>query len=105
MEHLAGVHGRLSSVIVTTPQAVALADVVKCVSFTRTVNLRVLGLVENMSGYACPCCGEVQNVFSSGGGQAMAEQEKLEFLGRLPVDTELVSVLDAGQDVLAKYGQ
>ncbi|KDR85419.1 hypothetical protein GALMADRAFT_52026 [Galerina marginata CBS 339.88] len=99
MEHLAGVHSRLSAVIVTTPQAVALMDAMKCLSFTRAVNLPVLGLIENMSGYACPCCGEVSNVFSTGGGSEMARKESLRFLGSLPVDTELVSVLDGGVTV------
>jgi len=81
---------------VTTPQAVALMDAMKCLSFTRAVNLPVLGLIENMSGYVCPCCGEISNVFSTGGGAEMARREELRFLGRLPVDTELVSVLDGG---------
>ncbi|KAF7307114.1 Cytosolic Fe-S cluster assembly factor CFD1 [Mycena indigotica] len=94
LEHMAPLHSRLSSVIVTTPQAVALMDAMKCLSFTRAVNLRVLGLIENMSGYVCPCCGEVSNVFSTGGGEAMANREGLEFLGNLPIDTELVSLLD-----------
>jgi len=97
MEHLAPVHSRLSAVIVTTPQAVALMDAMKCLSFTRTVNLPVLGLIENMSGYVCPCCGEVSNVFSVGGGKEMARREGLTFLGSLPVDTELVGVLDGGE--------
>ena len=97
MEHLAGIHSRLSAVIVTTPQAVALMDATKCLSFTRAVNLSVLGLIENMSGYVCPCCGEISNVFSTGGGVEMARKEELRFLGTLPVDTELVSVLDGGQ--------
>ncbi|KAG9080586.1 cytosolic Fe-S cluster assembly factor cfd1 [Ceratobasidium sp. UAMH 11750] len=95
MEHLAPVHNRLSAVVVTTPQAVALADAVKGVSFTRTVNLPVLGVIENMSGYACPCCGEVTNVFSKGGGKSMAEREKVHFLGGLPIDTQLVELLDS----------
>jgi len=95
LEHMAPVHSRLSAVIVTTPQAVALMDAMKCLSFTRTVNLPVLGLIENMSGYVCPCCGEVSNVFSTGGGQEMARQEELTFLGSLPIDTELVTLLDA----------
>ncbi|KAF8913077.1 cytosolic Fe-S cluster assembling factor CFD1 [Gymnopilus junonius] len=107
MEHLAGVHSRLSAVIVTTPQAVALMDAMKCLSFTRAVNLPVLGLIENMSGYACPCCGEVSNVFSTGGGAEMARKEGLRFLGSLPVDTELVSLLDGGQEgelgLLSRY--
>ncbi|KAJ8521994.1 hypothetical protein ONZ45_g1384 [Pleurotus djamor] len=101
MEHLAPVHGRLSAVVVTTPQAVALLDAMKCLSFTRAVNLPVLGLIENMSGYVCPCCGEVSNVFSTGGGQDMARREQLPFLGSLPVDTELVTLLDAPDAAIA----
>jgi len=98
MEHLAPVADRMSSIIVTTPQAVALADAAKCLSFTRAVSLPVLGLIENMSGYACPCCGEISNVFSTGGGKAMAEREGLRFLASLPVDTELVTLLDAAAE-------
>ena len=97
MEHLASLHLRLSAIIVTTPQAVALMDAMKCLSFTRAVNLPVLGLIENMSGYACPCCGEINNIFSTGGGEEMARKEQLRFLGRLPMDTELVTLLDGGQ--------
>lgn len=94
---MAPIHSRLSAVIVTTPQAVALLDAMKCLSFTRTVSLPVLGVIENMSGYVCPCCGEVSNVFSTGGGEAMANREGLLFLGSLPIDTELVTLLDAAQ--------
>jgi hypothetical protein len=97
LEHLAPIHARLSAVIVTTPQAVALLDAMKCLSFTRTVNLPVLGLIENMSGYVCPCCGEISNVFSTGGGEDMARREELLFLGSLPVDTDLVTLLDAAE--------
>jgi len=110
MEHLAPLHSRLSAVIVTTPQAVALLDAMKCLSFTRAVNLPVLGLIENMSGYVCPCCGEVSNVFSTGGGEEMAKREGIPFLGRMPLDPELVTVLDAADgggssEVMAKYRQ
>ncbi|KZV98985.1 hypothetical protein EXIGLDRAFT_762986 [Exidia glandulosa HHB12029] len=101
MEHLAPVADRMSAIIVTTPQAVALADAAKCLSFTRAVSLPVLGLIENMSGYVCPCCGEVSNVFSTGGGQGMARREGLTFLGSLPVDTELVTLLDAAEGAQA----
>lgn len=97
LEHLAPVHSKLSAVIVTTPQAVALLDAIKCLSFTRTVKLPVLGLIENMSGYVCPCCGEISNVFSTKGGEEMARREGLTFLGALPVDTELVTLLDAAE--------
>ncbi|KAI0639547.1 P-loop containing nucleoside triphosphate hydrolase protein [Trametes polyzona] len=97
VEHMAPVHARISAVIVTTPQAVALLDAMKCLSFTRATNIPVLGLVENMSGYVCPCCGEISNVFSTGGGEEMARREGLTFLGSLPVDTELVTLLDAAE--------
>lgn len=97
LEHLSPIHSKLSAVIVTTPQAVALLDAMKCLSFTRTVSLPVLGLIENMSGYVCPCCGEISNVFSTGGGEEMAKREGLRFLGSLPVDTELVTLLDAAE--------
>jgi hypothetical protein len=97
IEHLSPVHSRLSGIVVTTPQAVALLDAMKCVSFARTVSLPLLGVIENMSGYACPCCGEISNVFSTGGGESMAKKEKIPFLGTLPIDTELVTLLDAAE--------
>ena len=99
MEHLTPLlpSNRVSSIIVTTPQAVALSDALKCVSFTRATSLPVRGLIENMSGYVCPCCGEISNVFSTGGGEEMARRESLTFLGSLPVDTELVTLLDAAE--------
>ncbi|TFK94412.1 P-loop containing nucleoside triphosphate hydrolase protein [Polyporus arcularius HHB13444] len=97
VEHMAPVHDRVSAVIVTTPQAVALLDAMKCLSFTRATALPVLGLIENMSGYVCPCCGEISNIFSTGGGEEMARRENLTFLGSLPVDTELVTLLDAAE--------
>jgi MinD-like ATPase involved in chromosome partitioning or flagellar assembly len=105
IEHLAPLHSRLSSVIVTTPQAVALLDALKCLSFTRTVSLPVLGLIENMSGYVCPCCGEISAVFSTGGGEDMARREGLPFLGALPVDTELVTLLDAAEPDEGEEGE
>lgn len=97
LEHLAPVHSKLSAIIVTTPQAVALLDAIKCLSFTRAVKLPVLGLIENMSGYVCPCCGEISNIFSTKGGEEMAKREGLTFLGALPVDTELVTLLDGAE--------
>lgn len=96
MEHMAGVRDKLNGVIVTMSSGVALMDAMKCWSFTQAVQLPVLGLIENMSGYVCPCCGEVINAFSVGGGREMAHREGLRFLGSLPVDSGLVDVLDSG---------
>lgn len=70
----------------------------KCLTFTRTVGLSVIGVIENMSGFVCPCCGEISNIFSTGGGVQLARNEGLTFLGSLPVDTELVSVLDGAAE-------
>ncbi|KAG8956132.1 cytosolic Fe-S cluster assembly factor cfd1 [Tulasnella sp. 419] len=104
----------ISAILVTTPQAVALSDAIKSLSFARTVAipsapgstelkpLPMLGIIENMSGYACPCCGEVTNVFSKGGGEDMAKKEGVQFLGRLPIDTELVDLLDDPRGVKEK---
>ncbi|KAF8592520.1 cytosolic Fe-S cluster assembling factor CFD1 [Ramaria rubella] len=105
MEHLASLQApsRLSAVLVTTPQVVALTDAMKCLSFTRAVSLPVLGLIENMSGFVCPCCGDVTNVFSTGGGEEMARRENVPFLGALPIDTQLVDLLDCGGEHVAQF--
>jgi Mrp family chromosome partitioning ATPase len=85
------------AVIVTTPQDVALADVRKSINFCRTIQLDMLGLVENMGPFACPCCGKSISLFKSGGGQATATQMEVPFLGSLPFDPNVVKVFDAGQ--------
>lgn len=79
---------RLAAVIVTTPQAISTSDVRKELTFCKKVGLPVLGVVENMAGYICPCCGEVTNVFSKGGGQIMAQEWGVLFLGSVPLDGE-----------------
>lgn len=79
---------KLGAVIVTTPQAISTADVKKELTFCRKVGLKVLGVVENMAGYVCPCCGEVTNVFSKGGGEIMAKEWGVKFLGSVPLDGE-----------------
>ncbi|BGO95170.1 hypothetical protein NBRC10512_004159 [Rhodotorula toruloides] len=95
----------LSSVLVSTPQALSLLDVSKELSFVRRTHLPLLGLIENMSGYVCPHCGDVVGVFGQGGGEDFCrrEEEKRErgeveqgcrFLGRVPIDRELVGLLD-----------
>ncbi|KAG0258439.1 Guanosine-diphosphatase [Actinomortierella ambigua] len=88
VEHLKGFDPD-GVVLVTTPQAVALADVRKQIGFCRQVGVPVLGLVENMSGYICPHCSECNNLFSSGGGETMAEEFAINFLGRVPIDPTL----------------
>ena len=84
------------AIIVTTPQEVSLADVRKSINFCKTVNMEIFGLIENMSGFACPHCGEALDLFGSGGGEKTAEAMGVPFLGRIPFDTRLVSCGDAG---------
>src|ERR1700761_7386372 len=69
------------AVVVTTPQAIATADVRKELNFCVKTQVPVLGVIENMAGYMCPCCGEISNVFSKGGGQIMAREADVPFLG------------------------
>ncbi|KAI2898978.1 hypothetical protein CBS76997_700 [Aspergillus niger] len=82
------------AVLVTTPQAVATSDVRKEVNFCVKTRIPMLGVVENMSGYTCPCCGEVTNLFSSGGGQVLAEEMGVRFLGKVPVDVGIGELVE-----------
>ncbi|GFE60688.1 Mrp/NBP35 family ATP-binding protein [Geobacter sp. AOG2] len=88
--------GAASAIVVTTPQDVALNDVRKSVTFCRQVKLPVIGVVENMSGFVCPHCGESIDIFKSGGGSNMAGEMNVPFLGRIPLDPALVSAGDKG---------
>jgi ATP-binding protein involved in chromosome partitioning len=91
----------VQAVVVTTPQAVALADVRKSINFCRTVEMPVVGVVENMSGYVCPHCGETVDIFSSGGGEQTAKDFDLPFLGRVPMDPRVVMAGDSGTPYLS----
>jgi ATP-binding protein involved in chromosome partitioning len=84
------------ALIVTTPQDVALADVRKSINFCRSVNLDILGLVENMGPFPCPCCGKTIELFKSRGGRVTAETMGVHFLGTLPFDPQVVKACDAG---------
>jgi len=84
------------AVIVTTPQEVALADVRKSINFCKTVNMEIFGLVENMSGFACPHCNEMIELFGSGGGEKTARQMGINFLGSIPFDPRMVACADSG---------
>jgi ATP-binding protein involved in chromosome partitioning len=85
------------AVIVTTPQDVALSDVRKSISFCRVINMTILGLVENMGPFPCPCCGKPLALFKSGGGENTASRMEVPFLGTLPFDPQVVKACDSGQ--------
>jgi len=93
------------AVVVTTPQEVALTDVRKSITFCRSLNLPVLGVLENMSGFICPKCGERTDIFKAGGGENMALAMNVPFLGRIPIDPQIVEACDSGQPYVDKYRQ
>jgi ATP-binding protein involved in chromosome partitioning len=84
------------SLIVTTPQEVALTSVRKCINFSKTLGIPVLGIIENMSGFVCPHCGKKIEVFGSGGGEAAAKELSVPFLGRIPLEPEIVRSGESG---------
>ena len=84
------------AIIVTTPQEVALADVRKSINFCKTVKIEIFGLIENMSGFSCPHCGEMIELFGTGGGEKTANQMGVRFLGRIPFDPQMVACGDSG---------
>ncbi|RWX45338.1 Chromosome partitioning ATPase, Mrp family, contains Fe-S cluster [Candidatus Electrothrix marina] len=91
----------VQAVVVTTPQAVALADVRKSINFCKTVEMPIIGVVENMSGFVCPHCEETVDIFSSGGGEKTARDFELPFLGRVPMDPRVVVGGDSGKPYLS----
>ena len=85
------------AVVVTTPQQVAAADVAKSLNFCKQLNLVVWGLIENMSSFICPHCGEVTEIFSNGGGEALAKRFEVPFAGKLPIDPQICLNGDSGR--------
>lgn len=93
------------SIIVTTPQEVALADVRKSINFCKTVKMEIFGLIENMSGYICPHCGKAIDIFGTGGGEKTATMTGIDFLGRIPFDPNMVKCGDEGKSFQDKYSE
>ena len=85
------------AVIVTTPQKVSTVDVRKSISFCRQLGVPVLGVVENMSGFACPHCGEVTAILRTGGGERLARDMGVTFLGAIPLDPMVAQSGDEGR--------
>ncbi len=88
------------AVIVTTPQDVALLDVVRGISMFKKLNVPILGIIENMSYFACPHCGEKTEIFSHGGGETASKKWEVPFLGEIPLDLKTRVGGDAGRPVL-----
>ena len=107
-EHLS-VHQNLGAVdgavIVTTPQEVATLDARKAITFCRSCSIPVLGIVENMSGFVCPSCATTTPIFQSGGGERLARELGLTFLGTLPLDPSVGAGGEEGRPRLYAGGQ
>ena len=85
------------AIIVTTPQDVAILDSRKTVLFAQTLKVKVIGIIENMSGFICPHCRERTDLFKSGGGEKSAKELKVPFLGRIPIEPGIVASGDSGK--------
>nr|XP_032831993.1 cytosolic Fe-S cluster assembly factor NUBP2 isoform X5 [Petromyzon marinus] len=104
-EHMAileSLRGRspAGALLVTTPQEVSVGDVRRELTFCRKTGLKVLGIIENMSGFVCPHCSECSNVFSKGGGEALADEFGVPFLGCVPVELQLARCGEDGRSLL-----
>jgi ATP-binding protein involved in chromosome partitioning len=88
------------AVMVTTPQDVSIIDVEKAMAMWKKVEVPVIGVVENMSGYVCPSCGHHDDIFSRGGGRALATRQNVPFLGEVPIDTSVRGGGDSGKPIV-----
>jgi len=93
------------AVLVTTPQDLSTSDVKRSIGFCRKVNLPILGVIENMSGFVCPHCGERTDIFKSAGGEKMAEEMEVPFLGKIPIDPNIVEASDSGKPYVYHYAK
>lgn len=90
------------TVLVTTPQDVALSDVAKALAMLRRLNVPIVGVVENMSAFVCPHCGESTEIFGRGGGERFAQEQGLDFLGKVPLDITVRQGGDVGVPAVAQ---
>ncbi len=97
-------HKPIGAVIVSTPQDLALIDAMRAIDLFRTSDVSIIGIIENMSGYACPHCGEISDPFGSGGAEAAAKEMGVPFLGRIPLAMDIRAASDAGQPPAAGNG-
>jgi ATP-binding protein involved in chromosome partitioning len=91
------------AVMVTTPQEVSVIDVEKALGMWKKVEVPVLGLIENMSGFVCPSCGHHEEIFLRGGGRKLAERERIPFLGEIPLEVAVSRGGDAGMPVILSH--
>lgn len=93
------------AVIVTSPQKLAVTDVRKSINFCKKLNVPVLGVIENMSGFVCPECNKTIDIFKSGGGEKMAQDMNVPFLGKIPLDPGIVEAGDSGKPFVEFFSE
>lgn len=94
---------KAEAVLVTTPQQVSTVDVARSINFCRQMHMPVIGLVENMSGFVCPHCHSVTDIFRSGGGKALAARYDVPFLGSIPIDPSFGISGDSGLPYVVRF--
>ena len=99
------IKGNFSTLIVTTPQEVAAADVRKSINFCNQLGVEVIGILENMSGFVCPKCNHETHIFSSGGGQKTADEFGVRFLGHIPIDPAIGVACDNGAPFIYSHSK
>ncbi|MCK4247321.1 MAG: Mrp/NBP35 family ATP-binding protein [Methanomicrobia archaeon] len=92
------------AIVVTTPQDVALLDSRKAINFSKELNVPVIGIIENMSGFICPHCGKEIDLFKKGGGEKASKDMNVPFLGSIPIDTKIVESSDSGTPFILDNG-
>ena len=92
------------AVIVSTPQDIALLSVRKSINFAKLLKMPIVGIVENMGGFVCPHCGEKIDLFKAGGVKSVAEEFEIPFLGKVPIDPNIVESGDAGTPFVLEHG-
>lgn len=93
------------AVIVTTPQEVSLQDARKAINFAKALNIPILGIVENMSGFICPNCGTITEIFKTGGGEKTAQEMNVPFLGKIPIEPNIAISSDEGKPYIYFYSR
>ncbi len=91
------------AVIVTIPSEVSQKVVMKSINFAKRLNIPILGIIENMSGFTCPCDGKTYPIFGSGGGKRIAERAGVDFLGSIPLDPRISEANDKGVPFFVEY--
>lgn len=91
------------AILVSTPQGMSVGDVRREIGFCRKAEIPIIGIIENMSGYVCPHCSECTNIFSKGGGEALAKFANIPFLGTIPIDPKLGDCSESGKNFVELF--